>query len=501
VRVFVAGFQHETNSFAAGAADWAAFDRGDFFPRYSHGAQMLTAHASSGMPMSGFLEGAHQANWEVVGSCWAGASPSAPVKRDTFERIASTIVDDLAAARTLHRIDGIYLDLHGAAVCEHLDAPEAELVRRLRALVGAEVPVVVSLDLHANVDEDLVGAADGVVAYRTYPHIDMVETGRRASAMLERRASRVTESLVIRRIPFLIPIATQSTLSGPAKTLYRRLDELEARFGGAPGATLGFPAADVPHCGPTVWAYGAHAEEIVEALSAQIVAAGPHWRPHLVEAHEAVRTAIDLAGSAAGPVIIADVQDNPGAGADSNTTGLLHALLQADTGQRWPSKVALGLLNDPDAAWAAHEAGVGATVDLSLGKSVATPSGAFSEPPLAGRFTVRSLHDGKATLSGPMMTGARIDAGPCACLEIGGVLVAVSSAKTQMLDRVLYRMLRIEPAEMRILVNKSAVHFRADFAPIAAAVVLAKAKGPMAADPADLPWKHLRPEVARSPPG
>ncbi|HKT99859.1 MAG TPA: MlrC C-terminal domain-containing protein, partial [Paraburkholderia sp.] len=181
-----------------------------------------------------------------------------------------------------------------------------------------------------------------------------------------------------------------------------------------------------------------------------------------------------------------------GAGADSNTAGMLRALVEANA-----QEAALGLFFDPAAAASAHAAGVGAMLDLTLGGQ----SGAHGDEPFTGRFEVVSLSDGRCRYDGPMMHGMEVELGPVACLRIGGVHVAVSSTKAQMLDRNLYRVAGIEPERMKILVNKSSVHFRADFEPIARAVLVAKAPGPMSADPADLPWQRLKPGMRLKPNG
>lgn len=489
MRVLVAGFQHEANTFAGAFSDWAAFHRGDFFPRYSRGAAMLEAHASSGMPISGFLARANQAGSQITGSCWAGASPSAGVTRDAFERIFDALRADLVAAG---RLDGVYLDLHGAAVCEHLDAPDAFLLGAVRGFVVAQVPIVASVDMHANVDEELLEHVDYVVAYRTYPHVDMVETGALAFELLERRFSAgARPPSAIRHIPFLIPVVAQTTLAEPAASIYGAVE----RAGDTASFAAGFPAADVAQCGPTVWAYGDGADDVVDDLFTQITRARPAWRPTLLDPDAAVTSALRLAVNSDGPVIVADVQDNPGSGADASTTGMLRALLRARAGRRWPQRVALGLLHDPAAAAAAAAAGVGNEVECTVGSAVPTWDGAPSDPPVRARFTIRAIFEGDVVLEGPMMTGAKVSAGLCACLEADGVLIAVSSARTQLLDRVLLRMVGIDASQMKLVVVKSAVHFRADFDALASHVVLAKARGPMAADPGDLPWSKLRSTV------
>jgi microcystin degradation protein MlrC len=219
----------------------------------------------------------------------------------------------------------------------------------------------------------------------------------------------------------------------------------------------------------------------------------------VLSARDAVATALSLAETATRPVVIADTQDNPGAGGDSNTTGMLHALLAQGAGRRFPGAVAVGLLADPAAAGRAHAAGVRATIEMTLGTAVPTFTGQPSDPPVQGRFKVVALSDGRCTLKGTMMNGVTLTLGPSACLEIDGVRVAVVSGKMQLLDRELLRMVGIQPEAMRIIVCKSSNHFRADFTPIASRVLVAKAAGPMAADPADLPWRKLPASTRTTP--
>ena len=500
MHVFIAGFQHETNTFAPTKADWAAFEEGAGFPPYRRGPEVVEAYRGKGLPIGGFIDAAEARGWSLWPSVWAGANPSAHVTREAFERIAGEILEDLARAQRAGRVDAVYLDLHGAAVAEHLDDPEGELLARVRAAVGTQVPIVASLDLHANVSARMLEAADALVAYRTYPHVDMADTGRLAATLLARRIARGRrEPIAVRRLDFLLPLNVQSTMTAPADAVYDRLRALDAAHGTVLSFATGFPAADIAECGPVVWAYGDAAEAAVDALFARIDQPRAQWRLDLKTPDEAVQAALALADAATGPVVIADTQDNPGAGGDSNTTGMLHALLAAGAGRRFPGQVALGLLADPAAAAAAHAAGEGARIDPRLGRSVPTWGGQSSDPPVAVQATVRALSDGEVVLLGPMGLGGTVTLGPCACLEVQGVRVGVSTRKTQVLDRELFRFLGIEPEQMRVLVLKSSVHFRADFAPIASTILVAKAPGPMAADPGDLPWTRLPPTMALRP--
>ena len=495
MKVLVAGYQHETNTFAPSKADWAAFNRGDSFPAFVHGQAMLDQMRGVNLPIGGFIDAARTRGWRLVPSSWCGAIPSAHVTEDAFERISASILEDVAHGG----FDAVYLDLHGAAVAEHVDDSEGELIARIRHAVGADVPIVVSLDLHANVTLRMLREADALVSYRSYPHVDMAATGALAAQLLARRIKLGRrEPIAYRRLPFLIPLNAQSTWMEPARSLYDELIELDRDFGTVLSFCMAFPAADFDECAPMVWAHGEHAEAAVQRLYARVSETG-QWRSELLEAREAVGQAIALAANHAAPVVLADTQDNPGAGGDSNTTGMLRALLEQGAGRAFPGRVALGLMADPQAAARAVAAGVGATLTLALGRAVPTFTGEHSDAPVQGEFTVRAISDGTVTLKGAMMTGLTVHLGPSACLEIDGVLVAVTSGKKQLLDRELFRLVGITPEAMKILVVKSSNHFRADFTPIASHIIVAKAPGPMAADPADLPWQKLSPATRTRP--
>ena len=502
--IFVAGFHHETNTFAPSPADWAAFTCGAGYPGYARGEAMLAQMAPTTQALGGFVAEALEHGWQLRPSVWAGAMPSNKVTTEAFERICAALIEDLQRGG----FDAVFLDLHGAGVAECADDAEGELLARIRAVVGPSMPIVASLDLHANVTERMLALATAMTAYRTYPHVDMRATGVRAARMLARRLvpAATERSMHAARVPFLLPLNAQCTLMQPAATVIALIEHIEAQHDVELNFAMGFSAADFEECGPVLFGYGfdpARVRTAVEQLYTEVaVTRRADWTIELLEPLAAVERAIALAadaGAAAGPVVIADTQDNPGAGGDANTTGMLRALLQAKAGMRLPGGVAIGLLFDPDAARAAFTAGIGATLDLQIGRAVPTWSGALTEPPVAARVRVLAVSDGVVSMHGPMTAGATMALGPSACVEVEGVRVLLASAKAQMLDLDLYRYLGVEPERMRLLVNKSSVHFRAAFAPIALHILVAKAPGPMAADPGDLPWTKLGAGMAVRP--
>ncbi len=492
-RIAVGGFLHETNTFAPTRAGYADFVHGGGWPAMTQGAGVLTTMRNINVGLAGFVGEAEARGWELVPTTFSAASPSAHVTEDAYERIAGVIVNGIRNAGPL---DAVYLDLHGAMVAEHLDDGEGEILRRVRQVIGNDLPLVVSLDLHANVTPEMVEQADALLAYRTYPHVDMADTGRAAArhlALLLETRRRLAKAF--RQLPFLIPISWQCTNDQPAKGIYQKLAALQGEAVPTLSFCPGFPAADFVHCGPSVFAYGqtqADADMAADRLAALIVSHENDFEGCIYSPDEGVRHAMELAKTSHKPVIIADTQDNPGAGGDSDTTGMLRALVRHQA-----TRAAIGAIYDPAAAKAAHAAGLGATIRLALGGK----SGIAGDAPFEETFTVETLSDGQFVAPGPYYGGRDMDMGPSACLRIGDVRVVVSSHKAQLADQSMFRYVGIEPTEQAILVNKSSVHFRADFEPIAEKLLICAAPGAMPADTAALPWTRLRPGIRLRPNG
>src|SRR6202048_1548025 len=492
-RIAVGGFLHETNPFAPTKATYNDFVHGGGWPAMAQGADVLKTMRNINVGLAGFVEQAEARGWEMVPTISCGASPSAHVTRDAYERIVKVMIEGIEAAGPL---DAVYLDLHGAMVAEHLDDGEGEILARIRNVIGKDLPLVASLDLHANVTPQMVEHADALIAYRTYPHVDMADTGRAAAkhlALLLRTKQRFAKAF--RQLPFLIPISWQCTNDQPTKGIYQKLAALESEAGPTLSFAPGFPAADFPDCGPSVLAYGrtqADADAAADEMAKLIIGHENDFDGRIFTPDEGVRHAMELATRASKPIVIADTQDNPGAGGDSDTTGMLRALVRNNA-----TKAAIGVIYDPQSAKAAHAAGVGATVTLALGGK----SGIPGDAPYKETFIVEQLSDGRFIAPGPYFGGSKINLGPSACLRIGDIKVVVSSRKAQLADQAMYRYVGLGPPEQSILVNKSSVHFRADFEPIAEKLIICAAPGAMPADTAALPWTRLRPGIRIKPNG
>jgi microcystin degradation protein MlrC len=492
-RIAVGGFLHETNTFAPTKATYDAFVHGGGWPRMAVGAGVLKTLRRINVGLAGFIAAAEAEGWELVPTIFTAATPCAHVTEDAFERIAKVMIDGIAAAG---KLDAVYLDLHGAMVTEHLDDGEGEILARVRKVIGKDLPLVVSLDLHANVTPEMVEHADALIAYRTYPHVDMADTGRACARHLKLMLeTKHRYAKAFRQLPFLIPISWQCTNDQPSKGIYQKLAALQNEAVPTLSFAPGFPAADFIHCAPSVFAYGrtqAAADVAADAIAALVASHEDDFDGKIYSPDEGVAFAMELAKTATRPIVIADTQDNPGAGGDSDTTGMLRALVRNKA-----QRAATGVIYDPESAKAALAAGEGATVTLALGGK----SGIPGDAPYKETFVVEKLSDGNFIAPGPYFGGRVMEMGPSACLRIGDVRAVVASNKAQLADQAMYRFVGIEPTEQKILVNKSSVHFRADFEPIAERLLICAAPGAMPADTADLPWTRLKPGIRVKPNG
>ncbi|MFI4948121.1 MAG: M81 family metallopeptidase [Alphaproteobacteria bacterium] len=500
-RIAVGGFQHETNTFAPQRATWDDFARADAWPGFVRGAELIDAVRGYNIPIAGAIEALRAKGHELLPLCWCSAPPSAHVEREAYERVAGAILEDLAAQAP---VDGVYLDLHGAMVAEHLEDGEGELLRRIRAALGDRVPIVTSLDYHTNMTREMVHHASAMVGYRTYPHIDMAATGGRAAELLDRLLKeRRPLYKAYRQIGFLIPLVWQCTEAEPARGIFALIDEVE--HGAASHNqgivsithTPGFPPADIAQCGPALVVYG-HDQDAAEA-AADRIAAAVHEREaafagKLYTPDEAAAEALRLAHHATKPIVLADIQDNPGAGGTSDTVGLLRALIA----QRALGAV-IGMIVDPEAAAAAAAAGEGARLNGGIGAKI----GYAGEVPVAAEWRVVRLGSGEFTGTGPMYGGARFNIGPMALVtdEASGVSVVLASKRIQAADQEMFRHVGVEPARVPILALKSTVHFRADFEPIAERVLCVVSPGAHVSDPAELPYRNLRTGIRVNPMG
>ncbi|NYT61110.1 M81 family metallopeptidase [Alcaligenaceae bacterium] len=493
MRIAIAGFQHETNTFSPHPTTFDDFVKGGSRPSVLRGQELLDQLDGKPFPCAGAIRCAKQYGDQLFPLIWGFATPSGAVEQSAFERFSTEIIEGLRQASPL---DGIFLELHGAMVAEESLDAEGELLERIRNEFGNEIPISVSLDWHANVSERMVKHATYVTGYRSYPHIDMAATGEKAYQALRKLIQSASRPAVaFRQVPYLIPLCIQNDDRPAIHDLLSVMRAAEADYGVDVSFFPGFPASDFLDCGPSIVVYSDDtqlANTVASQLYDQVLAAEPTLQVPLLDAAAAVQYAIKASQHANEPVVIADTQDNPGAGGTSDTTGLLKELVRQNA-----KDAVIGLMFDPDAAKLAHQAGLGQTITLSLGGRSQAPG----DSPFVADFTVEYLSDGQLECSGAFRKGLHMNLGPSCLLRIGDVRIAVSSAQSQLADLEQLRYLSVEPTKQKIIGVKSSAHFRAAFQPIASEVIICIAPGLMVTDPSTLPWKRLRPNVRLSPLG
>ena len=470
MRIASAGIQHETNTFANTPTTLADFERDSECGPDFAGDRIRQRYASTNTIHGGYLQGASECDVELSPLLCARAQPGGLVDRDGFERLVGLLTHRLQADLPL---DGVLLDLHGAMVTDDHQDAEGEIISRVRDILGNDVPVVVTLDLHANITSRMAAAADLLIGFETYPHVDMRDRGIEAVRLLVQIVrGEVRPIQAFKQLPLVTLPPKQCTLREPMQSLMNQVARLKSTSDALTATiSMGFPFADIHDAGVSVLvatdndaiAADRHADELAD----RVWALRDALQPELTSIDDAIEFANGLP-SAAGPVIFADGSDNPGGGAPCDGTVALRALIDAEF-----QDAVVGILCDPETVAQAHNAGVGTLIDARIGAKTDDRHGT----PVATRAHVRTLSDGRFVHQGPMRNGLPGDFGRMATLEIGDVRVVVSERRTQLLDAEMLRIVGITPERCRLLVVKSAVHFRADFEAMASAIFDADTPG------------------------
>ena len=454
MRILSGGIQHETNTFAVTPTTIADFQRDSHFgDELGDAFQIRQRFQGTNTIHGGYLQAADELNVEVVPVLNLRAYPSGMVAKDSFELLVGELIGRIQSALPA---DGVLLDLHGAMVTEEFEDAEAEIVRRVRTVVGDSVPIVVTLDLHANISQALPEVSDVIIGFDTYPHVDMGDRGHEAMLMMVRMVEgKVRPKMAYRQLPLLTLPPMQCTLREPMSSFLEKLNLLESQDGMLTATVaMGFPFADIHCMGVSVIAVADDDLELAEAVADQL--AQMLWdlkeqlQPNLVTIEDAMQQSRETDGL----VIFADGSDNPGGGAPCDGTVALEALIEAGF-----KGAVVATLYDPQAVQAAKEAGEGETVSMSLGAKVDDRHGET----LLVDARVLKLSDGNFVFGGPMARGLSDTLGDTALLEVNGVRVVVTSVRKQCIDRNMIKVAGVDLDSVNLLVLKSAVHYRADY--------------------------------------
>jgi microcystin degradation protein MlrC len=447
MRVAVACAMQESNLFAPSLSQLKDFsiERGD---------EIVATNRNANTEVGGFLDELARLRLQAVPTYSAWAIAAGPIDGASFDSLASSLVQAVHEAHA----DALLLALHGAWVAVGHSSADAELVRSLRAKLGADFPIVVTLDLHANVRPSLIENVDALVGYRTYPHIDMADTGRKAARVLHQIVTGSRWPCVYwLPIPLLAPAQTATTDRAPIANV---IDALNRECAVTDLLSSSFfcvqPWLDLDAMASSLVVVAATEDPQVAACLRKIAQRLWDRRRELEMDWVEPQDLLDAVRRAPSrPVIVSEAFDATSGGAPGDHPGLLSLLVP-----HRESVSACLYLVDPMAAAHAREIGVGGHFTMPLGARY----DARFQSPVHAEGLVRHVSDGSFTLQGPVFTGKRVDMGPTAVLEIGGVQAVVASRAILVIDPELYRSQRIEPAEQDVVGVKSPSLFRPGYA-------------------------------------
>ncbi|WP_321938605.1 M81 family metallopeptidase [Paraburkholderia sp. J8-2] len=483
MRLLLAMFKHETNTFSPVPTP---FER--FFRRTGGavaGEQALEAYRGTGGALGAYIDVADELGAQIVLPVAADAFPSGPVHDDAYRRITQLILDEVAKGG----YDGILLDLHGAMVTQSLDDGEGTLLRRLRE-IDPHTPVGVTLDMHANLYDDIVKHATVVTGYHTYPHVDMYEAGLRAARILARTiAGEFKPVMAWGNKPMLPHVMRQGTHAEPNRSLQARCMRYEQGDALAASLFVGFPNADIENAGLSVVVCTdgdkAKASELRDALLDEA------WREReqFLYASEPLAESVARAkaSTTAGPLVLLDHCDNTASGGTMDTTEVLAEVLKQGL-----DNAVFYAIYDPEAVQLAIAAGIGNDVTLSLGGKLPMPALQETSRPIEVTARVKLVFDGVFRNRGPMYRGALNNTGPTVVLDTGKVEIVVVSAHQEPFDLNCLSSVGVDPTQKRYIVLKSRVHWRAGFGDLAREVIECAGVGVTTSDYGKLEFRKVR---------
>lgn len=476
MRLFMAHLATETNTFAAAPTGLGAFEEIGIF----HGDASRRDPLGAGAFMRFLRDLVEADGGEVVESLCTLAQPAGRTVRHVYEALRDEILTDLRAALP---VDAVQLLLHGAMAADGYDDCEGDLVAHIRAIVGPDVAIGIELDLHCHFTQLMHESADVIIAFKEYPHIDTDARGRELYRLLvEVAAGRLRPVTAVFDCGM---VGLWHTTREPMQGFVRQMEAAENQPG-VLSVSLGhgFPWGDVPEAGAKLWVVTDNDPVLARTLAERL--GDEFWRLRALIGPEVATIDVVLdevladatgAQSGNGPVVVADVADNPGGGAACDSTFILRRLIE-----RQFANVAIGALWDLGAVHVCKSAGVGAQLDLRVGGKCGPASG----DPVDLRVTVRAIVENHSQSA----LGARERMGDCVWIEAAnGLHIVLCSIRTQTYGADAFTGLGLTLGDKSLVVVKSTQHFHAEFAPLARRVCYVTTPGAMSFDFAAIPYR------------
>jgi microcystin degradation protein MlrC len=481
-RILSAEISHETNTFSILPTTLSLYKA----RRYYRGEEIPKALFGTRTEIGAHLDAAKKYGWKLMQPIAAAATPGGKTPAEDWAHLSGAVIDACQEGP----FDGVLLSLHGAMAAEDQDDAEGDLLRRLREKLGPEIPIAVSLDLHANVSDAMARLANIVIAYRTYPHVDQYERGMEAADLLQRAMNgEIRPCSHAWRGPVLEGLDYGRTQGGPMSRIQAHADQLREKNPGilAISVCAGFVWADIPDAGPSVTITANGDASRFQGVAEELMKDIWETRHEITVPLYSLREGMAEAGKetkAGRPLILADFTDNPGSGGYGDSVRLLEAMIQANL-----NNAAFGCVPDPEAAQKCISAGVGREVKIALGAKIDPQT---YGPSLMVQGTIEKVTDGVFIAQGPMSKGVRLSMGPTAVVRCGGVRVLVTTHNMQVYDLQVFQSQGIDPRTCSTVAVKSWHHFRAAFEPISRGVMLVDSGGLASRDLKRFTYRKVR---------
>lgn len=479
MRIATGCIGHETNTFSSIPT---SLDDFKLQRSYHVGDEIISTFRQTSTITGGFIESSEKLGIEIVPLLWTFATPSGKIEQAAYDTLKGEFLDLLRNAREL---DGVLLDLHGAMATEEIEDAEGDLIQSVREIVGS-LPIVVTLDLHANITAEMAEYSDTIIGFDTYPHVDCYDRGVEAGQVIfDIVQGNVRPTMAFRQLPLLTSPPAQCTMKPLMSGVVEQLHALETEPGVVTATlAMGFPFADIRDAGVTVLVTTNDdqqlAEQRADRFAKYIWDMREAFNLNLVSVEEAIEIANGTDGQ---PIVLAEGSDNPGGGGPCDGTIILRKFIEADV-----QDAVIAIIADPESVSLAIEAGVGNTVGLNVGGKTIPLHG--DPVPLTGY--VKTISDGNFVHKGPMARGVRSSLGRTAVIRVGGVEIILTERRFQPLDAEVLRSVGIEPRDRKLIALKSAVHFRADYTPIAHEILEADTPGVHSADLFSYDYQKVR---------